>query len=188
MCCYLASVGSQCSADVRINHSSVVLELGKLERYVYVGKTFTRSLTNHLGSGTGVAGIVAAALFSPQKTILTDLDDALELLHSNASLNAPCAPIEVKELDWSQCAAIRSSLPDKIDVILLSDVLYNQEKHDVLLEALDSLADENTQVLLAAKERHVDERVFWSKIQGKWDSRLLYQVLTCQIYELRKLC
>lgn len=130
---------------------------------------------------------MAASLFSPQKTILTDLDDALELLHSNASLNAPCAPIEVKELDWSQCAAIRSSLPDKIDVILLSDVLYNQEKHDVLLEALDSLADQNTQVLLAAKERHVDERVFWSKIQGKWDSRLLYQLLTCQIYELRKL-
>lgn len=120
-------------------------------------------------------------------TILTDLDDALELLQSNTNLNSPTAAIEVRELDWSQCASVRTSLPDKIDVILLSDVLYNQDTHDILLETLDMLADENTQVLLAAKERHVDERVFWKKIQGKWETRLLYQVLSCQVFELYKI-
>jgi predicted nicotinamide N-methyase len=139
------------------------------------------------GSGTGLAGICAALLFKPRKTILTDLDDALELLRSNARLNSTSASIEIQELDWNECATVRSSLPERIDTILLSDVLYNQEKHDVLLEALDLLATPNTQVLLAAKERHVDERVFWEKIRGKWTAKLLYRVLSSEIYELQKL-
>ncbi|CAM0141065.1 unnamed protein product [Umbelopsis sp. WA50703] len=166
MCCFMTSLLNGNSVGININPSSVVLELG---------------------SGTGAAGIFVAKQFSPQKMILTDLADAVELLNINAQLNSPCSDIEVQELDWYKCASIRSQFPEKVDIILLSDVLYNQDTHDGLLDALDSLADQHTQVLLAAKERHQDERVFWQKIQGKWDSKLLYQLLYCQVFELRKI-
>jgi hypothetical protein len=188
MCCFMTSLLNGNSVGININPSSVVLELGRFPSHALLFLYPSVILLNEqTGSGTGAAGIFVAKQFSPQKMILTDLADAVELLNSNAQLNSPCSDIEVQELDWYKCASIRSQFPEKVDIILLSDVLYNQDTHDGLLDALDSLADQHTQVLLAAKERHQDERVFWQKIQGKWDSKLLYQLLYCQVFELRKI-
>ncbi|KAL9547483.1 hypothetical protein MBANPS3_006149 [Mucor bainieri] len=143
-----------------------------------------------LGSGTGLVGVYAAQLLSPKRVYLTDLPDALEIMQQNVDLMAPHqtkVEMLVKELSWG---------PEKqdeyshVDLVLLTDVLYNQGSHDVLLDTLDWLLDNDScKALLTYKERNPDERVFFDKVaQRGWNCQRVenYPHLVCEVYWITK--
>ncbi|CAO3609819.1 unnamed protein product [Cunninghamella blakesleeana] len=142
-----------------------------------------------LGSGTGVVGIYAAAALKPKRMDLTDLSDALNILQQNININFnnkdnAGLTIEAKVLSWGPPSHTNINNQDdnnddnddqnniwqhdnkKIDLILLTDVLYNHSSHDILLETLTWLIEKNpkTKILLGYKERNPDERSFFTKV------------------------
>ncbi|ORY96600.1 putative methyltransferase-domain-containing protein [Syncephalastrum racemosum] len=124
-----------------------------------------------LGCGTGIAGLAAASFLAPQTTFLTDIPDALSLPRINARLNQQMKGKETVVTGWTwvtqneqQAQKIEPPVAT-VDLVILTDVLYNQGSHDALLDTLDWLALHNPDlhVLLAYKERHSDERVFFDE-------------------------
>lgn len=136
------------------------------------------------GSGTGVVGIYAAKVLKPKTMDLTDLSDALNILQQNINTNFNNKDnigltIEAKVLPWGPSPLTNNNNNDdddqknvwqhenkKIDLILLTDVLYNHSSHDILLETLTWLIEKNpkAKILLGYKERNPDERSFFTKV------------------------
>ncbi|CAO3609238.1 unnamed protein product [Mucor hiemalis] len=142
-----------------------------------------------LGSGTGLVGIYAAELLKPKKVYLTDLADALEIMQQNVNLmqNESKVDMAVKELSWG---------PEKlenyadVDLVLLTDVLYNQSSHDLLLDTLDWILDnKGCRALLTYKERNPDEREFFTKVKNRgWKCTRVEgcDELVCEVYWIEK--
>jgi SAM-dependent methyltransferase len=126
---------------------------------------FNHNVILELGSGTGLVGIYAAQLLAPKQVYLTDLEDALQIMRQNADLvqDKKCEMI-VEELAWGPDADPRYN---HVDLVLLTDVLYNQSSHDVLLDTLSWLLKPGTKALLAYKERNPDERAFFTKVKER---------------------
>ncbi|KAF7724485.1 hypothetical protein EC973_000935 [Apophysomyces ossiformis] len=157
--------------------------LGLCHYLSFAAKNFRYDTVVELGSGTGLAGIYCAHLLHPKQLYLTDLPDAMEIMEQNAQLqNDPC--IHVKTLEWGPGTPWLPS----VDIVLLTDVLYNQSSHDDLLLTLDWLMGKETRVLLAYKERHSDEREFFRKVEQRQWSCVQVQApdLICEIYWIQK--
>ncbi|KAG0177105.1 hypothetical protein DFQ29_005241 [Apophysomyces sp. BC1021] len=158
--------------------------LGVCHYLSIASKDFRHDTVVELGSGTGLAGIYCAHLLKPKELYLTDLPDAMEIMEQNAQLqNLPC--IKVKALEWGPGTPWLPS----VDLVLLTDVLYNQASHDELLTTLDWLMGKETKVLLAYKERHPDEREFFKKIEERqWSCVQAIEdtPLICEIYWIQK--
>jgi predicted nicotinamide N-methyase len=141
-----------------------------------------------LGSGTGLVGIYAAALLKPKKVYLTDLDDALEIMQQNVDLmKKGSTEMIVAELAWGPKKQERYN---QVDLVLLTDVLYNQSSHDLLLDTLDWLLDnKDCKALLTYKERNPDEREFFTKVNSKgWKCNRVEgdDHLVCEVYWIEK--
>jgi ribosomal protein L11 methylase PrmA len=76
-----------------------------------------------LGSGSGLAGIVAALCGAPH-VVLTDLDQMVPHIRQNVGLNAAriAGRVEVLPLDWDRCD---KSLISQYDMVLGADLLYD---------------------------------------------------------------
>lgn len=135
-------------------------------------------------------GIYAAELLKPKRIYLTDLADALEIMQQNVDLmkNESKVDMIVKELSWG---------PEKqqkyidVNLVLITDVLYNQSSHDLLLDTLDWILDnEGAQALLTYKERNPDEREFFTKAatRGLKCDRVVDNCdgLVCEVYWIKK--
>jgi predicted nicotinamide N-methyase len=113
-----------------------------------------------LGSGTGVAGLAAAALGAT--VTLTDLPAVVPLLQSNERRNheailAKGGETHVCELDWArECE--RASAGISWDVVIGADLLYTpgRVQLDMLTATLRRLFEDGSaaQLLLAHKSRH----------------------------------
>ena len=81
-----------------------------------------------LGSGTGLLGIAAAALFPDLQVRLTDLEAIVPNLQSNVDANRALFREDnvprVDELDWSRTPT-PESLAERYHIILASDPLYS---------------------------------------------------------------
>lgn len=94
-----------------------------------------------LGSGTGLAGMAAAAILGARVT-LTDLPHVLPNLRSNAEANAGLitargGSVEVRRLIWGDDEDHASvSSPSRFDVVMASDVVYHEHLIDPLLRTL----------------------------------------------------
>ena len=84
-----------------------------------------------LGCGLGVPSLVAAAR-GAEVTATDWATDAIELLRENASRNDLNVRAEVR--DW------RDPWPERFDLVLAADVLYEQRNVEPLLERLRELA------------------------------------------------
>ncbi|KAI8342570.1 putative methyltransferase-domain-containing protein [Chlamydoabsidia padenii] len=129
-----------------------------------------------LGSGTGLVGIFAALVLKPHTMVLTDLPDALDIMQQNLDMMITTSTdIQAKVLSWGPKASIGDDEDTTwagdehmVDLVLLTDVLYNQGSHDLLLQTLDWLMVNPTcRVLLAYKERNPDERGFFIKVKER---------------------
>ncbi|CAO3592218.1 unnamed protein product [Absidia cylindrospora] len=152
-----------------------------------------------LGSGTGLVGIVAALELQPRSTYLTDLPDALEIMQQNVYRVKEGASIDIdiqaKVLSWGPKTDgddVWEGDENEVDLVLLTDVLYNQGSHDLLLQTLDWLVvNPKCRVLLGYKERNPDERVFFTKLlERQWQCVLAdtsdYEERPFEIYWIQK--
>ena len=109
-----------------------------------------------LGSGTGVVGLVCAALGAASVT-LTDMPDALELIRRNAALSRQKGAVTVAPCTWGDADHLADLLRGGggFDVVLCCEVVY-QQSADVLtaLAATQrALALPGAKVLLAYEFR-----------------------------------
>ncbi|KAI5118221.1 hypothetical protein M0805_000717 [Coniferiporia weirii] len=95
-----------------------------------------------LGAGGGLPGLVTA-LNGARKTVLTDYPDQslLENLSHNVEHNVPTASSEkvvVQGYIWgAPTASLFAAAPEKFDLIILSDLVFNHSQHDALLKTCD---------------------------------------------------
>lgn len=115
-----------------------------------------------LGSGTGVAGLVAAAK-GAKSVILTDLPERLPLLRKNVAGNSSllwCCEISTQGLAWGE------DLPASIghvDVILAADLIYLQEHAKMLASTISRfLSQEPPPVVIFVQEQH--EPLAWRSL------------------------
>ncbi|RMZ92663.1 hypothetical protein DV736_g125, partial [Chaetothyriales sp. CBS 134916] len=118
-----------------------------------------------LGAGCGIVGIAFAQLVKSD-VLLTDLDDALDILNSNIRLAAPAAGsrLEAMVLDWSECLASTST---QYDIILVSDCIYNPDSSVHLVETLQRLSKQTPVplILVGYKHRHSADQVFFDQMR-----------------------
>ncbi|KAI8050863.1 putative methyltransferase-domain-containing protein [Syncephalis plumigaleata] len=135
-----------------------------------------------LGSGTGIVGLVFAHCLQhrrhqlvdtvettePDQVILTDKSELLPLMERNIAINPSISPSECQVtamvMDWTD-ESVPSSLESMpIDVILLSDLLFDITLYDPLLDTLNRLASQNTEIILAFERRQFDQEAeFFAK-------------------------
>lgn len=123
--------------------------------------------------GLYVAKLATAAKKDNQgfKVTITELGEALDLIHHNVDLNSSIsAPdvVKVHELLWGNQE--QASMCGKADMILASDVLYEAEFFQDLSKTLKSLSTSKTEIFIGYKRRGLDEADelrFWSLCQDQ---------------------
>lgn len=119
-----------------------------------------------LGAGCGIVGIAFAQLVKCDM-LLTDLEDAQEILASNIRLASPMAggTLQAQKLDWE--TGLDDSSNAKFDLILVSDCIYNPESSNHLVETLRQLATRtpNVLILVGFKRRHEADTIFFERMQ-----------------------
>lgn len=130
----------------------------------YLGQ-LSRPSVLELGSGTGLAGLVAAALWSTN-VVLTDLPEILPNLAKNAETNRAAVEsrggsVSIEELNWADVRLHQGSY----EVVMAVDALYSIEHAGLLAPAIDGCLshEEGARVLIAtplrdkATERMLEE-------------------------------
>ncbi|KAG0279278.1 Methyltransferase-like protein 21D [Linnemannia exigua] len=138
-----------------------------------------------LSAGTGLLGLYLAglaevelqsnnstALTPPTSVVMTDLDDAMDLIGYNISSNRMLAvhvDISAQRLKWKTPFRATTNLKD-LDVVIASDVIYDEKAFESLLSTLVGLCSPGrTEIYLGYKRRQLSpakELEFFSKIKN----------------------
>ncbi|KAK6165491.1 hypothetical protein SNE40_022410 [Patella caerulea] len=105
-----------------------------------------------LGSGTGLAGLVAS--FLGGKVTLTERAEALDFLRTTIETNLPKDneyQIDIAELDWTKSL---DNFTEHYDVILGADIIYIKETFHDLYRTLLHLTSKDTHILISCKIRY----------------------------------
>jgi len=120
-----------------------------------------------LGAGCGIVGIAFAQLVKCDM-LLTDLEDAQEILGSNVRIASPTAgaTVQAENLNWE--AGLDDSSNAKFDLILVSDCIYNPESSLHLVKTLKQLAlrAPHVVVLVGFKRRHEADTIFFQRMRS----------------------
>ncbi|KIW20783.1 hypothetical protein PV08_01361 [Exophiala spinifera] len=119
-----------------------------------------------LGAGCGIVGIAFAQIVKCDM-LLTDLEDAQEILASNVQSATPLAgsSISAEVLDWA--SSLDDSSNVNYDLFLVSDCIYNPDSSVHLVETLRQLATRapNVLVLVGFKRRHEADTIFFERMR-----------------------
>ena len=125
-----------------------------------------------LGCGCGLAGTVAWLLGA--NVILTDMEDTLTHTTKNLEKNFENWKSKGYELPKREALKLETLLwgvdnchkytNKKFDIILGSDIIYQPEVVELLLETLDRFSSDQTLILIAYKPRGLGEHVFFEKL------------------------
>lgn len=119
-----------------------------------------------LGAGCGIVGVAFAQLVKCDM-LLTDLEDAQEILASNIRCATPLAgsTLRAEVLDWS--TSVDDSSNANYDLVLVSDCIYNPDSSLHLVETLRQLATRTPSVLILVgfKRRHEADTLFFDRMQ-----------------------
>lgn len=111
-----------------------------------------------LGSGTGICGLFLCA-FEPNKVILTDKKEALDLITKNFELNKNFinnkTEIKIDEFNWDDEEKLKSYKQNyKLDYIICSDIIYDKSQYENLYKIFNELVIEKyTTVIIAFNYR-----------------------------------
>lgn len=143
-----------------------------LERLAELDASWAAALPSQsileLGSGTGLAGLAAAAALGLPVT-LTDLPEALPALSHNVSLNPPLAALAtVTACDWykPEAEGLRNSNNGPFGLVIAADCVWVESLVAPLVSALEKMVTGagclETRVLLGYQSRsaRVDELLF----------------------------
>lgn len=103
-----------------------------------------------LGAGAGLPGLTAARL-GASRVVLTDMGPLLPGLLRNVEANGHGDRVEARELVWGSDES--PSQISEFDLILMSDVFYNQEEMVGLAKALKSVCGRGTTVWASTEVR-----------------------------------
>ena len=119
-----------------------------------------------LGSGCGTVGIALAQLIRCD-VVLTDLDDAEEIMAKNRRLATPKAgsTLSSKMLDWSE--GVNEGLGTQFSLVLVSDCIYNPDSSVHLVKTLRELSRRSpaVNILVGYKRRHSADKIFFDHMQ-----------------------
>ncbi|KAH9518621.1 Methyltransferase-like protein 21A [Bulinus truncatus] len=133
-----------------------------------------------LGAGTGLAGLVAAALGAD--VILTERASAMTHLTQTLTSNSfnKNWKIMAKVLDWTE--PIDSQLSDGVDVVIGADIIYIEETFKDLLKTLKSLtSNNNVQILLSCRIRYDRDLKFLRMLKEFFDVSEIFEDCSRQI-------
>jgi predicted O-methyltransferase YrrM len=117
-----------------------------------------------LGSGCGIVGIGLAQMLPKCQILLTDLQEAEEIITRNigASTVPESSSVSFRVLDWE--SPIPRSVADRsFDLILVSDCTYNSDSIPALVNTLYDLVRKSpgAVVVVSTKIRHSSEQIFF---------------------------
>lgn len=129
-----------------------------------------------LGSGCGTVGIGVAQSNAHCSVWVTDEPDAMQTLIHNVKHSSPmpCSKLNTKPLDWNcgdtELLALLDSIGGNVDLIIVSECIYNPDSIPALVNTLRRIVDKNTtgrlpeeipSIYMATKVRHPSEAVFF---------------------------
>eukprot|EP00929_Paragymnodinium_shiwhaense_P113257 TRINITY_DN81515_c0_g1_i1.p1 TRINITY_DN81515_c0_g1~~TRINITY_DN81515_c0_g1_i1.p1 ORF type:complete len:478 (-),score=133.93 TRINITY_DN81515_c0_g1_i1:43-1476(-) len=128
-----------------------------------------------LGAGTGLAGLVAAAL-GAKEVVMTDLTATLPLLRRNVERNAAAAirtPMSALELRWGASSGPGAELAD-FDVVLACEIVYQHdaETYEALVASIKKLLRPGGVVLVTYEFRSglVEDLQFFDRMDLDFES------------------
>ncbi|CAD5113131.1 unnamed protein product [Dimorphilus gyrociliatus] len=146
-----------------------------LESKIHFGSCYWKAKNViELGSGCGLVSLAAWLLGA--KVIATDLPQVLshtracitknvKSIASNKSLN--CDKIFVDDYTWGKSKQFKSF--SNFQVILASDVIYERENLNDLIQALKDLSNKETAIWISYKPRGLGEDVFFDLINNDFE-------------------
>lgn len=121
---------------------------------------FKQSTVLELGSGTGFVGLAISSFLDPKLVVLTDLPSHVESIAGNVALNG-LENIEVCALDWND----KNCLLDPFDVIIGTDIAYQVEYYDPIVETFKKYSKKSTKIILGFS-RVDTEMAFFNKLEA----------------------
>lgn len=106
-----------------------------------------------IGAGVGLVSIVAATFGHPI-TMSEYNPDALKFAHANACLNN-CPDLPIMKLDWQRCR-----LMDQFDIIVASEVTYNEEDFSPLIRLFRANLKPGGEIILTSEIRQSGKDLF----------------------------
>ena len=149
---------------------------GRAERWV-VGKKVVE-----VGSGTGILGLYATALFDLEMMVMTDLPEAVALMEANVALNrlagrlgeAAAQRLRCRPLPWGDeaaAAAVAETLGgvSEIDLVIASDCVYEPDGYAPLVQTLCSLCVcGGADALIAYRHRNPESHRFFAMLRERF--------------------
>ena len=119
-----------------------------------------------VGAGCGIVGIALSQL-RKSDIVLTDLEDAQDILQSNVDCAVPASGSSLKRQALGWGAGLDDLEDTKFDLVLVSDCIYNPDSSVLLVETLRELSNHNPDLLIfvAFKRRHDADDVFFEHMQ-----------------------
>lgn len=118
-----------------------------------------------LGAGCGLVGISLAQM-RKCKVLLTDLEDAQDILKTNLDCAKPASgsTLESAVLQWGE--GINGFKDAKFDLVLVSDCIYNPDSSVLLAQTLKDVTNHNPNIVIfvAFKRRHNADEVFFEHV------------------------
>ncbi|XP_022155530.1 protein N-lysine methyltransferase METTL21A-like [Momordica charantia] len=132
-------------------NSAVVLAEWMATRCKLLDFDFKDKTVIELGAGAGLPGLMAA-LLGASRVVLTDIESLLPGLLQNVDANGLGDRVEVRELVWGSDKSVsQANELGEFDLILMSDVFFDQEEMPPLAQILKIIAGENS-IIWAASE------------------------------------
>ena len=137
-----------------------------------------------LGSGTGLAGIVACMLGA--NVVLTDRTGCLQPLHENTELNLNKQDhfYNVTALEWGSELSLWKE--EQFDFIIGADLVYIEESFPALVETFRHFLSlkKGSKVLLSGTKRYEDKYQRFLKLLKDFNMRVVYQNNNSYVLEI----
>ena len=132
---------------------------------VLIGKGSGRTSVLELGAGCGIVGIALAQCFSNCVVQLTDMVESQDLLCKNLdqATPAPGSSLRCQVLEWNNGAGAITSLGGEVNLVVVSDCIYNADSCPDLVRTLSRISSgsPSVRILVAVKRRHESEDIFF---------------------------
>lgn len=140
-----------------------------LLEYVLISATYRRTHIIELGCGCGTVGISIAQSITDCDVLLTDLDEAKDLVEANLERMNPAisSTARFQSLDWLE--PLPSDIENrKNDLIIVSECTYNTDTLEPLVGMLVTLVTRSPKAVIAVctKTRHDSEAVFFDLMRN----------------------
>ncbi|PPJ59099.1 hypothetical protein CBER1_01663 [Cercospora berteroae] len=140
-----------------------------LLEYVLISATYRRTNIIELGCGCGTVGISVAQSIPDCNVLLTDLDEAKELVEANIAKMQPAMASRARfqSVDWLE--PLPSNLETrKNDLIIVSECTYNTDTLEPLVGMLVSLMTRSPKavIVVSTKTRHDSEAAFFDLMKN----------------------